>query len=201
MTASVAAPRRIRRLSAAQGMVLLGAVTAFVSLLALPWYSISGPGVWLNADRSPGQTVLIADSGIGTRHSWGVWLLFVLCVLSAFASVVPGWRLAGAARIAAPCVAAVLILDAVARVAPIGLTSGQHGLGGVLPPDTVFTIGAGFWLALAGFALLGVGPLLSTRPSRRVAGRRPGAGQLSHGRAPAPRAPARLHSRSVLRLR
>jgi hypothetical protein len=60
-----------------------------------------------------------------------------------------------AMRVVAPILAALLILGAIGRVVIPRLILGHGDLG--LPAGTHITIGAGFWLALLGFAMIAVG--------------------------------------------
>ena len=152
---------RVRPLGYA--VMLVGSLLALISLAGTSWYTVSGPNVVFDDSQAGpvnGGDVILVSRDIGSQHSWLVWALFVVCVVTAVLAGLPAaGRQLMAMRVIAPTLAVFLILGAIARVVIPRLVVGHvEGLG--LPAGTHVTIGAGFWLAVLGFAMIAVGAVV-----------------------------------------
>ena len=154
---------------ASYALTITGTIISLASLAGMSWFSVTGPNIISSSqDDAPttrGSNVAIVSSHVGSERSWLIWLIFAVCVMSAGIAGLPKSGLPAAARVVAPTLAVLLCLDAVASAIlfpHVLLNIGSSGL----PSGTVVTLHAGFWLALVGFILIGLGSALGSRSTR-----------------------------------
>jgi hypothetical protein len=152
--------------------MLVGSLLALISLAGTSWYTVSGPNVLFDDSQAGpvnGGDVILVSRDVGSQHSWLVWALFVMCVVTAVLAGLPAAsRQLMAMRVIAPTLAVFLILNAIGRVVIPRLILGHRDSG--LPAGTHLTIGAGFWLAVLGFAMIAVGAVVGPARSSDHAG-------------------------------
>jgi hypothetical protein len=147
-------------------LIITGSVLGLIALTTLSWYSITGPSVITNLtqlNQPTGDTaggVIVYVGTPGTHHSPFVWVTFTLCVIAAFAAAWPRARGNLVARTVAPALALLIIANSVWRAANQQLF--DYTSSG-LEPKISFTVDSGFWIAVVGFALIGVGAALGPR--------------------------------------
>jgi hypothetical protein len=148
-------------------VALIGAAALIVSFTAVNWFSFPGT----NGDSHFGDvhTVLNAadSSGLAAEpanayFSWLAWVLLIVAVLVALLAVTPA--IGTAFRVIGPIVALgaiVLTFLAVKLFSGSNSDTGFNGYGDYLKHTSI-----GFYLALAGFLLAGIGAVVGPRNSR-----------------------------------
>jgi hypothetical protein len=149
---------RLRVRPVAVILTLAGCGLAGASLGWLPWYVVSG-GASLDAPIDPTKPIVLVDNHNSSHHSWLVWTLFAILVVCALAADLPRAPVAPACRIFAPVLAGLLVLIAVVRVATVD--AARHIDPSLSSIDIALRYG--FWVAIAGYLLLGVGAALGPR--------------------------------------
>ncbi len=139
------------------GLTGLGTVLLLISFIGLPWLSV-GDGLSTGDIRSRLDDLGIAASDLSVAYfSWLAWVLLLLSAGSAIAAGLPLPGLSLAFRIAGPIVAGFAALF---TFGAIQLTDAAYSS----TQDTyVAHAAAGFWLAVAGFALIGAGAIVGPR--------------------------------------
>lgn len=137
-------------------LATLGFLLVVVALLALPWFSFRG-GLTTGDIRS-----LLDDNGdlandlSVSYFSWFSWVLVLLSAGCAIVAALPRNGLSLAFRIAGPIVAGFAVL----------FTLGSMELTNSVYADNTYYfehLGAGFWVALVGFVLIGAGCIVGPR--------------------------------------
>ena len=145
-----------RRRTVGRVLAVAGAAAAAYSLGATSWYGILSRNalpLHLTASEAAFYGTGAYDDAQSQRW-WPLWVLFGLSVLGTLVAVLATPRLPRAARWIAPLLVVLPIVLSVAlvidpRIEPRGDLQ--------MAPMSNITIHPAFWLAIAGFALIGVG--------------------------------------------
>jgi hypothetical protein len=168
----------LSRRTASLATTVVGGTLALISLLAMPWYRITGPNVFPDMQHieptGNGAVVMIVSPHAGARHSWPLWAMFALCLLAAaLSTLLTAQRARGrdglalAARVATLSLTVLLALGSIARVTMLRFAFGPTNVD-LSPSGTRVVIAYGLWCSLAGFALIAGGTVLGLRQSDRA---------------------------------
>ncbi len=156
---SAAAPRLGFGIFAA-GLTAFGTLLLLVSLLGLAWFTPDGQNLTTGDVRSllDGYGDLASSLAVA-YYSWLSWVLLLLGASSAVAAALPVRAVSLAFRIAGPIVSGFALL---LTFGSIELKSSVYASSDDFS-SSASHLGIGFWLAVAGFALIGAAAIIGPR--------------------------------------